>query len=608
MSILQISLPSEVLESTDWHRFAGDDAPDSLNRISRRIFEELNGLPAEGSTPMAQLLFLIACATSMELRDGSKPPLQPAARNREQRTAALGDFDANDLAALAAIAARAPTAFLRARFGDLAASGNSKIHWRSGALAVVAYLDIAEKHLAGPTGMKVLAEFKRGLQIVLAYHRNDLPLYDRYWAIASAAIKASLSSSPAVAIALIGEVLKRNTDLALDFAPLFENAAHRLAGSGELGPAADCFDWAFQLWRSVSMPDDAKRCQILFAETLLSIGSEQSLPAITQALWTRKAAETFRRAGADPQRLKEVAARLANLQPRTLGELDRIHIRVDAETLVDTIQLTVVGPGLLDSLLQMSFDLNGWLSYEDLKTAVISKAQQSPTATFAADFVDDEGTIVGHLRAFNPEIPDAPEWIYDAVVDDAHRIALAARADIVVPYCADIIFSNHRPHLFQILYLVRQSGLVPNGHAESLARGFLAGINGDWLDAAVYLIPKVEPLVRFHLRQNGAATLTSRNGGIQAEKTLNELLDTPEAVNTFGENLLLEFRTLLIHPLGFRLRHTWAHGLVGDAEISTKGIRCLWWVLWRLILWPWGMDRLQATDSICDGNGFEAKD
>jgi hypothetical protein len=303
----------------------------------------------------------------------------------------------------------------------------------------------------------------------------------------------------------------------------------------------------------------------------------------------------LRKAGADSARVAALRRELAEAQQQSLADFKRVEHSMDATEIIRAIEARVVGPTLLDSLLQVTFGFWSWPRFDDVRRSVIDAAQQFPLSSlFPTQIVNEEGAVIAHQRAFQA---DDSEAVYEAMIKHVHDFETTLRADTLVARSVDLLFVGHHPSLFHILEIVHASPVTPPGHEQTMARGLLAGINSDWLEAAVYLIPQVEPFVRHLFRQHGVITLAMRDDGTQAEKNLNELLASEDAEPILGKDLLLELNTLMVHPMGYALRHKWAHGLSSDDQIANRGVLALWWTLWRLIVWPWAAERHEARQA-----------
>jgi hypothetical protein len=599
MGILQTAIPPEIQTGTGWHVFIDADDADGLWALSTRLFTASRAEGADPRSPAIALLRLLSAATSMRLTDGAKPPFQPMIiwHGDNKRSPAIEDFDVADVETLAAVAAVAPTPLVRARLADVAATAGVELdarQWRSGALAVEAYLELAERHLLEEDGIKVLTEFVRGLRLAWVYHRKDETIHARYWDLAQKAITKSLqSNSPGLGLLLVEEVKRARKDLAASVATELETAAARYASQSDFDTVARCFELAHQLWDRIGKRDEAKRCHLAQGEALVARASLGNGAAMAKGIWLAEGIEVLRRAGADPGRITQLRHELAETQRQSLGDFRRIEHTMDATEIIKAIEASVVGPTLMDSLLQMTFGFWNWPRFDKVRQDVIDAAAKHPLShLFSSQHVDAEGTVVAQQKAFDA---NDLESIYQTMVKHVHDFDVPMRAQLLVMRAADIIFCGHHPGLTHLLEILYASPVVPPDHEESIARGLLAGINDDWLEAATYLIPQVEPFVRHQFRQRGLITLTMREDGVQSEKSLTELLASEAAAGILGKDLILELDALMVHPMGYGLRHKWAHGLVDDQQLLNPGVFGLWWTFWRLILWPWAIERHEAA-------------
>lgn len=149
--------------------------------------------------------------------------------------------------------------------------------------------------------------------------------------------------------------------------------------------------------------------------------------------------------------------------------------------------------------------------------------------------------------------------------------------------------TKFEPTMADMIGLLHQSPFVPRGHEWSLARGLLAGLNHDWNEAAIFLIPQAEPFIRAAFHRRGIHTLSHNNttDGAEEEKSLNELLAHPEVETVLSPDIVLELKAQLTHKSGHNLRNRYGHGLISDDDLACVGTIVLWWTMLRLVLWPY---------------------
>jgi Domain of unknown function (DUF4209) len=596
MGILTSALPPEVLAGTDWHRFIDAKHPGRLIELSTALFTEFRRAEKDNETTRAEFFKLVAAATSLRLTEGGKPVFLPmmVLHTENKRSPALEDFAEMDLQALAIVAEHAPSCLLRAHLADVTATAAVEVGanalWPSGALAASAYLELAEQHLLSERGTQVLTEFLRGLTLSRVYCRNDQTLRDRYWALAQKAVTHFVgNAAPAIAFVLIEPLRRGRPDLAAGLASELEQAAAEHLDKGLAENAARCFELASQLWQVHGSRPDAKRTRLAQGEALVSRAAQTGPGAMAKGMWLAEGIDVLRRAGADRYRVNELRRDLAHAQRQSLDDFKRIVHKTDVSEMVRMIEEAVKGPTLLDSLLQVAFLAWRWPAFDKVQQEVHDASQNYILSSlFSTQQLNNEGAVVAEDGPFNASDPDS---VYAAMVRHNREIEFAFRADVVVLRCVDLLFVRHHPNLSSLAEMAHASPVVPPGHELSIARGLLAGINSDWLEAAVYLIPQVEPFVRHQLHLHDIITLARKDDGTESEKTLNELLISDDAERVLGRDLILDLQTLMVHPMGFSLRHRWAHGLATDHLIVNQGVLGLWWTVLRLVLWPWAADR-----------------
>ncbi len=164
--------------------------------------------------------------------------------------------------------------------------------------------------------------------------------------------------------------------------------------------------------------------------------------------------------------------------------------------------------------------------------------------------------------------------------------ALHAQAFACVEGARQELLLEHSPTLADILPLVRDSWLVPQGHELLFARGLLAGLFGDFIVACHILIPQFENGLRNLVEQVTRRPLvTYGDDGLQSVGLLNKILSTPELADEIGVDLVFDLQGLLVRPEGADLRNRLAHGFLGDRGFRSIEVGYFWWVCLRLVIW-----------------------
>ena len=501
---------------------------------------------------------------------------------------AMEDLGEHDVALLARAARDAPFPWLRARFADLAVSApaSGRSDWHLGQLAVEAYLDHVSFVFGTEWAIDGLNELQRGLVLLRVYAKKDKTLWTRYWAVILEEVPHAIAHNWAgVVFALCDEAMHRSREACDTIIPLIEAKAAQLDASAPLEAAR----WHHQVYRMHQRLNNRTQANAALmaqgeAMTRAAEFSAAQQPMLAPMQLT-EAIGLLRRAKAKPSRIRELRDRLAVYERASLDHYVQLEHSIDVSDLVNHVDRQMLAPDFFSALLRMAYRVDQWINVHSLERRVRENAQQYPFIhMFGAANANADGTIVSHQSPFNA---DDPTSVRQHMIKDAARLEFSMRGQVTISHAAELLHCQYQPSFHTIKEIVEASTITPHSKAETIARGLFFGLIGDWTAASVYLIPTMEPFVRAQLQRTGAHTTVLDDDGTQRERTLGEMLDMPEATGFFGENLLFELKVHLTEPLGFNLRNAYCHGLMSDDELQNVGTISLWWVVWRMVLFPW---------------------
>jgi hypothetical protein len=147
----------------------------------------------------------------------------------------------------------------------------------------------------------------------------------------------------------------------------------------------------------------------------------------------------------------------------------------------------------------------------------------------------------------------------------------------------ETIQQEHRIKEMDFYSVVKQSPIVPEGRERLIAKALFAGYDNDFVTALHLLIPQIEHLVRFHLKQAGVKTSNLDKNGIETENSLNTSMENSEVDTIFGEDLAFELKALFCDAFGPNLRNELAHGLLGYEECQSVYSVYAWWLGLRIV-------------------------
>ncbi|WP_414615119.1 DUF4209 domain-containing protein [Stenotrophomonas pavanii] len=585
--ILRRVVGEAELAAYDWQQEL-DDIDGSSVRLGHVAKLSERAAALEGESPLnAAVLRLLAAVISMHLMVGTSVLFGPAIQMSNRRSAAPEDLDERDLAALMVMAEQASAPWLRARLADvglLVAQVHKVPGWKLGQIAARAYLEHA-KSGASEHPVERRESLQRAMALGRPFLRRDEEFHTELWQVAMTLLRTGLTESmPGVSVPIAHEIIQRNSALASEAGALFDAQAEKLFGEGASPLAADTFREAAKLWNAAKDVARAQASLQRSADVLIALARGPG-QAMLQADWMAEGIAILRRNRGDRTRIRELQMELAEIRTRITGEMSSISHSVDVSEILSHVRMRVSSDNFCDALLQLAFAFSQWVDAGEVRQRVIKTAEEFVfSSMFCQVTYDEHGVPVAVTQPFDAANEDELE---KRVVQHVAQFDHPLLARVAIPCAIDLLQTKFEPTMGDIMGLLHESPVTPRGHEWTLARGILAGLNHDWSEVAVFLIPQAEPFIRSAFKRHGVHTLAANAEGAEEEKSLSELLAHPEVSSVLAPDIVLELKTLLTHKSGHNLRNLYGHGLISDDDLPSVGTIILWWTMLRLILWPY---------------------
>ncbi len=359
--------------------------------------------------------------------------------------------------------------------------------------------------------------------------------------------------------------------------------AQKALVDGDNWRAQAYFLTAANCYRAAGNLDAQAKMQMEAAESLVSESkhaAEVRGDLLAAAGILADAVEAMRQVKGGRPRADELHVELLALQEKALDQMMEVSTEVDCTDLVNRALASIEGKSRRDALTVFLNCLKS-PSVDDLKDKVFESAKLAPlqamidttvangrgkTVAKVSSLEDSQGDI-NHsgLRYRMFKVAQHERVIHVQAIINPMRIELNAAHSITREDIFELI--QHCPWL--------------RDHAESAARAITAGFDGDLMLVAHMIPPQFEALIRQAIEGAGGVTSSMNADGVQLEKTLNQLLEMPEAEMVFGVNGVFELQDLLTDNLGANLRNEVAHGLVNDERMFSGDVLYLWWLFFR---------------------------
>ncbi len=142
---------------------------------------------------------------------------------------------------------------------------------------------------------------------------------------------------------------------------------------------------------------------------------------------------------------------------------------------------------------------------------------------------------------------------------------------------------EHHVRQADLINIARRSPIVPIGREILFGKALYQGFNLDFVTSIHLLSPQIEHTMRIHLKSFGVSTTHFDENGIETETGLSSLMDHPEIVDIFGEDLSYEIKALYCDQIGPNLRNNISHGLLDDQQCHSIDAVYAWWLALKMV-------------------------
>lgn len=586
MAFKNIPLSKGDFDACSWEEVIDQCPKKECFSYSDLFFVKAKEADANEDSKTYELYILLAAVTAFSLTsDSNDDPYDPTQR-------VLEDVLESHLEALGDIASTVKDPEMRGRIADLL--WVKKHDFPMAELAIEAYLEFA-KILEDPDNWLACAvRIERATRIAVSIGPTNKRFPQVFSYVEGVLDKYNGEDPLFLSSRMMELLLEFSQGDAIKYAAFAEKAATRAEAEANWHKAR--IYWAIKAqWHEKEKNTESKRAALVRAaegyvkEAEFSL-TKQNPSYLGAVIHLQKAIEAHRRIGGNKVKVEELHKILLEYEAESVKELKPISTSLNAsETVRAEIEKSVAavkGKNFQEALFELALMLR-LPRVDDLKTEARKSASEHPLPhLITAMAIDRQGKVV----AKRPSI----------VSENEEEVDLALRAEMflhagfsenidvswtLLPVMRQIVL-EHPCRLTDILPIVNNNPLVPEGREMLYAKGLQGGIRSNFDIAAHFLIPQLEHSIRYILAQRGVITSNIDQDGIQQEYDLNRTLYMSEVKDVFGADVVFHLRRILVEPLGENLRNKMAHGLIASEEFFSIPVAYFWWLILRMACLP----------------------
>lgn len=350
---------------------------------------------------------------------------------------------------------------------------------------------------------------------------------------------------------------------------------------------ADQYCGLLVTWYSAIKNDEQKKNSQIDQANILVLRAEENAVSknyIAAVAFIKEAIVYFGQIeGMESERAK-LKEKLLDYQSRITENLESHEFSVDIKDFVDKVISRLTGKSKMEAILTFAF-IEGVPKKESIKQQV-QKTQSPLLGLISREIIDDNGRTIARN---SPSISDDEQITKKALEEDMFSYASYERSLIVEALIKPGLYQINLEHQIgekDLYFIVKNNPFIPEDRIQLFIKGLLAGFQNDFLTSAHILGLQIENSIRHVLNNEGIVTTTLSSEGIQEEIDINRLLDFPQLISIFGEDLTFDLKGLLTSRFGDNLRNRLAHGLLSSSDFSSSGMIYFWWLILQICAYP----------------------
>lgn len=288
-------------------------------------------------------------------------------------------------------------------------------------------------------------------------------------------------------------------------------------------------------------------------------------------------------------KIKEVREKISISGKASLDEMGVISAPgIDISEIVNNAVNHVSGKQSVEFALLYFTGLFKGPNYRELIESAQQSIQESPLISLIGSrHISHDGRLAAKIPAIDLGA-DKNDLANKSALNARVQQCFSTRVQLVVegqilPALRQLLM-EHRFEKELLVTACSYSAIVPQGRERILGHALWLGFEHDFGSAIYLLCPQVEHIVRSQLKETGAHTTNIDKEGIESENGLSTLIELPEALNMYGEDLTFEIKSVFADSLGFNLRNEVAHGLLDDKASASIQSVYAWWMVLRLVI------------------------
>lgn len=398
-------------------------------------------------------------------------------------------------------------------------------------------------------------------------------------------------------IADLLDKLKIDNDFNEDIASSLIEKANYLKKDGDFHSAISYFELASKKYKQCSNENGWLESLVAIADCFeLEANSRSGGSNMVANSFYENAIQAYRRiptkhreAYGVEDKIRLIRDKIANTGKASLDEMGLLSTPgIDISDMIKKSIEHVSGKRSAEEALMYFTGLFSGPKYKELSESAKEIIQKSLfSSLFGSSHMSSDGRVIAKTPGMNlsaGEDDPANQAALHSQIQQQFSIEVQLVVEGQIMPALKQLLMEHRLPKELMVACCHYSPIVPQSREQLLGYGLWLGFEYEFGAAIHLLCPQVEHIVRSQLKESGAHTSNIDKEGIENENGLSTLMDLPEALKLYGEDLTFEIKSVFTDSLGFNLRNEVAHGLLDDNTSSSIHSIYAWWMVLKLVI------------------------
>ena len=580
-----------IYDTSPDDRYGYSSVTDSLHKYSKEMLEQ-------GKEEHSKALTLLARAVSMKLVASSiNEPFKAYFQDFQagRRSALPDDFTEEELIFFENILNDVNEPWLKARLADLLWLLRKPKNPEYAKAAIDSYIF---QPIDDETWHRDINDcWERAARLCMQIRDFDLLNAIKNRLFSAACSEYPRSKFMTLWVADLLDKLKIDNDFKENIASLLVEKANNLKMDGDFHSARSYFELASKKYKQCSDENGWLGSLVAIAECFeLEADSRSSGSNMVANSFYENAIQTYRRIpikhreayGVD-EKTKVIRRKITASGKASLDEMCMVSTPgIDISDMVKQSIEHVSGKRSTEEALMYFTGLFSGPKYKNLSESAKEIMRKSLfSSLFGSSHMSSDGRVIAKTPAMNlsaGEEDPANQAALHRKIQQQFSIEIQLVVEGQIMPALRQLLMEHRFTKELMVAVCHYSPIVPQSREQLLGYALWLGFEHEFGAAIHLLSPQVEHIVRSQLKEYGAHTSNINKEGIENENGLSTLMELPEALKLYGEDLAFEIKSVFTDALGFNLRNEVAHGLLDDnTSLSIQSIYA-WWMVLKLVI------------------------